>query len=60
MTTKTYEVELRRTSYIVITVQAENETDAEELAWKEVVNGKHDDADADWGVESIERIIVAN
>lgn len=57
---KTYEVELRRTSYIVITVQAESEAHAEELAWAEVVNGKHDDDDADWGVESIERIIQAN
>lgn len=58
---KTYEVEMRRTSYIVITVQAENETDAEELAWEEIVADAHTrHADADWSVESIERIIVAD
>lgn len=60
MTTKTYEVELRRTSYIIITVEAEDEAQAEELAWAEIVIGKHDNADADWAVESIEHIIVAN
>lgn len=53
---KTYEVELRRTSYIVITVQAETQDGAEELAWKEVDN--HDDAGryASWDIESIEEI----
>ena len=60
MTTKTYEVELRRTSYIVITVEAEDEAQAEELAWVELENGKHYDDYADWAVESIERIITAN
>jgi aspartate/glutamate racemase len=57
---KTYEVELKRTSYIVITVEAEDEANAEELAWAELAKGGHDDTNADWGVESIERIIVAN
>ena len=33
---KTYEVELRRVSYITLTVEAENEDDAEEKAWAEV------------------------
>ena len=33
---KTFEVELRRTSYITITVEAENEDDAEDKAWAQV------------------------
>ena len=33
---KTFEVELRRTSYITITVEAENEDDAEMLAWQQI------------------------
>ena len=33
---KTYEVELRRVSYITLTVEAENEDDAEEKAWAEI------------------------
>ena len=31
---KTYEVELERTSYITVTVEAENEDHAEALAWQ--------------------------
>jgi hypothetical protein len=33
---KSYEVEVRRTSYITLTVEAENEEQAEELAWQEI------------------------
>jgi hypothetical protein len=33
---RTYEVELKRTSYIIVTVVADNEDDAEEKAWHEV------------------------
>jgi hypothetical protein len=54
---KTYEVELRRTSFIVVTVEAENEADAEALAWQEsmVFDGNHD---ASWDIESIEEVAV--
>lgn len=52
---KTYEVEMRRTSYIVITVQAESEEHAEELAWAELsFSGQA----TDWEVESIEKMEV--
>lgn len=52
---KTFEVELRRTSFIVIAVQAETQDEAEELAWKELDN--RDDAGyATWDVESIEEV----
>ena len=53
---KTYEVELRRTSYIIVTVEAENEDEAEAKAWAEIEDGRADINDAVWDVESIEEI----
>ena len=52
---KTYEVELRRTSFIVVTVEAEYEADAEALAWQEsmVFHANHDSS---WDIESIEEV----
>jgi hypothetical protein len=50
---KTYEVELRRTSYIVLTIEAETQEEAEEKAWVEVED-RPDSDDASWEVESIE------
>lgn len=51
---KTYEVELRRVSYITITVEAEDKDDAEDKAWAECDD--HADKDATWDVASIEEI----
>jgi hypothetical protein len=50
---KTYEVELKRTGYIVVTVEANSFAEAEDLAWREV---EHMDAKSDgaWEIESIE------
>jgi hypothetical protein len=53
---KTYEVELKRTSYIVVTVKAENEDDAEAKAWAEIEDGRADITDAEWDFQSIEEI----
>lgn len=53
---KTFEVELRRTSYITVTVEAENEDQAEEKAWKEIENGRTDIYDAQWDIESLEEV----
>ena len=50
---KTFEVELRRTSYITVTVEAENEDHAADVAWEEVKD-RPDSDDASWDVESIE------
>ena len=50
---KTYEVELRRTSFIVVTVEAETLEEAEALAFQEAAV-KGDSASANWDVESIE------
>jgi hypothetical protein len=52
---KTYEVELRRTSFIVVTVEAENEDDAEALAW-EKLKAQEFMGDSSWDIESIEVI----
>lgn len=51
---KTFEVELRRTSYITVTVNAENQEAAEEIAWLELDKHEHEDSYADWALESIE------
>lgn len=52
---KTFEVELKRESYIVLTVEAADEAEAEALAWREV-EGRPDSGDASWGVESVEEL----
>lgn len=55
---KTFEVELRRTSYITVTVEAEDAESAELKAWEELelgYSGAKDD-DASWEVESIEEV----
>jgi hypothetical protein len=55
---KTYEVELKRTSYVVITVEAEGEDQAQDLAWQQVVeDGRYGNPDdATWETESIEEV----
>lgn len=55
---KTYEVEFKRTSYVVITVEAESTDHAEELAWQRVAeDGSYGDLDdATWDTESIEEM----
>ena len=52
---KTYEIELRRISYITTTVEAENEDEALELAWAEC-DKRPDSNDATWDVASIEEL----
>lgn len=52
---KTYEVELRRTSYITFTVEAESKDDALDKAWGEC-DARPDSDDAVWDVESIEEM----
>jgi hypothetical protein len=52
---KTYEVELKRTSYVTVTVEANSIAEAGDLAWREV---EHMDAKSDgtWEIESIEEL----
>lgn len=53
---KKFEVEMQRTSYITITVEAENEDDAETKAWAVVEADNANINDAHWDVESIEEV----
>ena len=52
---KTYQIELKRTSYVNITVEAESVEEAEELAWDKLrSDGSYGLTYADWEIESIE------
>jgi len=53
-TMKTYNVELKRTSYITVTVEAENKDDAVALAWQELERDNVNIEDASWDWEAIE------
>ena len=54
---KTYEVELRRTSFITMMVDAPDKETAEQSAWAAVESGYFGQADdASWDVESIEEV----
>jgi hypothetical protein len=53
---KTYNVELQRTSYITVTVEAENKDDAIALAWQELERDHVNIEDASWDIESIEEV----
>jgi hypothetical protein len=50
-----YAVEIKRTSYVTIHVEADNKDQAEELAWAEIASGEAYGIsdDADWQVEDI-------
>jgi len=50
---KTFEVEYRRTSYIMLTIEAETPEEADEKAWAQVEED-YNTNDALWDVESIE------
>ena len=49
-----FTIEFKRTSYITLTVQAEDLDAAEDAAWLELQTGDHDDWDADWQINSID------
>jgi hypothetical protein len=54
---KTYEVELRYVSYTTITIEADSEEQAEELAWQELsTDGSYRSDYGDWALESIEEV----
>lgn len=50
---KTYQIELKRVSYVNLTIEAANEEDAEAQAWKQVEADYYRDGGA-WEIESIE------
>ena len=45
---KHFAVELKRTSYITVYVDAETKEQAEEKVWNESEYGAYDDSDASW------------
>jgi hypothetical protein len=53
---KIYEVELKRTGYVVISVEAANPEDAEMKAWDKLATNADswNDSDGNWEVEGIE------
>jgi len=52
---KTYEVELKRTSYVTVRVEAENEDEAEAKAWEDLILGHtYGLTDGNWDLESIQ------
>ncbi len=51
---RTFEIELRRTSYIVLTIEAETQEEAEAKAWGEIESGDYRHEDAHWDIESVE------
>jgi hypothetical protein len=51
---KTYQIELKRVSYVNLTIEAETAEQAEEIAWHELDAHEHRDSDANWEIESIE------
>jgi hypothetical protein len=50
---KTYQIELKRVSYVNLTVEADSLQAAEDAAWLELQTGDFDDNGAEWALESI-------
>jgi hypothetical protein len=55
---KMFQIELKRTSYITIEVEAESQDEAEALAWRRVDQDYYRD-DGHWDIESIEEDEIA-
>lgn len=53
---KTYEVELKRTSYITITIEANSKDEAEEKAWQKIEHGCTDINDSEWDIQYIDEV----
>ncbi len=52
---KSYQVELKRTSYVNMNIEAESQEQAEALAWGELASDNSwGEGDAHWELESIE------
>lgn len=56
---KSYQVELKRVSYVNMYVEAQSQEEAEALAWEELDSDKSWGAgDASWELESIAEVTV--
>ena len=56
MAKRTYEVEMKYEAYVVVTVDADSEDDAETLAAKELERSMDFPRGGDWTFESIEEL----
>lgn len=56
---KTYQVELKRVSYVNLTVEADSPQAAEDVAWLELQTGDYNNKYADWSLESIDEEVTA-
>ena len=50
---KTYQVELKRVSYVTLTVEADTIETAEDAAWLELQTGDYDDQGAEWKLSEV-------
>ncbi len=57
-TMKTYSIELRRTSFVNLTIEAETKEQAEDLAWKEIESYEYHSANADWEIGFIDELFA--
>lgn len=54
---KTYTVELRRTSFVTLTVEADTQEQAEQMAWDEIMtDGSYGSSDADWEIGFVDEV----
>jgi hypothetical protein len=56
---KTYQVELKRVSYVTVTVEADSPEAAEDAAWLELQTGDYDDTNADWSLSDVEELCAS-
>lgn len=52
---KTYEIELRRTSFVTLTIEAEDQDAAEALAWEQIQRDYYRD-DGDWEIGFVDEV----
>lgn len=56
-TMKTYSIELRRTSFVTLTIEAETKEQAENLAWEEIQDNLSAESNcADWEIGFIDEL----
>ena len=53
---KAYAIELKRTSYVTLIVEADTHEEAEDEAWDKLEREAPDHGDADWEVTTIDLI----
>lgn len=53
---KTYEVELKRVTYVTVSIEAANQDQAEALAWEQVESGAIVDNYGNWKIASIDEV----